>query len=101
MGLFWRGLLIGFSVAAPVGPIGLLCIRRTLVQGRWSGFASGMGAAAADFIYGCGGPSGTAAVSNLRLAYQVYLRLFGGLYLPYPGFTSFRQAPPASPVRGN
>lgn len=47
-----RGLIIGFSIAAPVGPIGVLCIRRTLVQGRVFGILSGLGAASADAMYG-------------------------------------------------
>ena len=50
---FLKGLIIGFSIAAPVGPIGVLCIRRTLVKGRVSGFVSGLGAATADALYGC------------------------------------------------
>jgi threonine/homoserine/homoserine lactone efflux protein len=50
--LFTRGLVIGFSIAAPVGPIGVLCIRRTLAEGKTSGFVSGMGAATADALYG-------------------------------------------------
>src|SRR6185436_6286836 len=48
--LFFRGLLIGFSIAAPVGPIGVLCIRRTLSDGRLSGLVSGLGAATADAL---------------------------------------------------
>src|SRR3970040_1588631 len=52
LALFLRGLIIGFSIAAPVGPIGVLCIRRTLAQGRASGFVSGLGAATADAFYG-------------------------------------------------
>ena len=49
---FYKGLVIGFSIAAPVGPIGILCIKRTLTSGRWVGLASGLGAATADAIYG-------------------------------------------------
>lgn len=49
---FLRGLIIGFSIAAPVGPIGVLCIRRTLADGRASGLAAGLGAASADALYG-------------------------------------------------
>jgi threonine/homoserine/homoserine lactone efflux protein len=51
--LLLRGLVIGFSIAAPVGPIGVLCIRRTLADGRAFGLLSGLGAATADAIYGC------------------------------------------------
>ncbi len=48
-----RGIIIGFSIAAPVGPIGVLYIRRTLTEGKVSGFVSGLGAATADANYGC------------------------------------------------
>ena len=51
--LVLRGLIIGFSIAAPVGPIGVLCIRRTLADGRLYGLVSGLGAATADALYGC------------------------------------------------
>ncbi len=50
--LFLRAFLIGISIAAPVGPIGVLCIRRTLSNGKLAGFLSGMGAATADIVYG-------------------------------------------------
>ena len=46
-----KGLIIGFSIAAPVGPIGILCIRRCLSQGYWAGFFTGLGAATADALY--------------------------------------------------
>ena len=52
IGLLLKGITIGFAIAAPVGPIGVLCIRRTLAEGRTSGFVSGLGAASADVIYG-------------------------------------------------
>lgn len=52
MDIFLCGLVIGFSIAAPVGPIGMLCIQRTLAEGRLSGFLSGLGAATADAFYG-------------------------------------------------
>lgn len=48
---FLKGVAVGFSIAAPVGPIGLLCIRRTLDNGRWAGLLTGLGAATADAIY--------------------------------------------------
>jgi len=48
-----KGIVIGFSIAAPVGPIGVLCIRRSLAEGRLVGLATGLGAATADAIYGC------------------------------------------------
>jgi threonine/homoserine/homoserine lactone efflux protein len=58
-----KGLLIGFSIAAPVGPIGVLCIRRTLADGRLAGLLSGLGAASADALYGCVAGFGLTVVS--------------------------------------
>ena len=64
---FLRGLIIGFSIAAPVGPIGVLCIRRTLAEGRVAGFLSGMGAASADMFYGAVAAFGLTAVQDLLI----------------------------------
>jgi threonine/homoserine/homoserine lactone efflux protein len=61
---FLRGLVIGFSLAAPVGPIGLLCIRRSLAEGRHVGFVTGLGAATADASYGAIAAFGLTAVSS-------------------------------------
>ncbi|MEW6579095.1 MAG: LysE family transporter [Chloroflexota bacterium] len=78
---FLRGLVIGFSIAAPVGPIGVLCIRRTLAGGRLHGLASGLGAATADASYGAVAGFGLTAVSGVLVEQQVWLRLIGGLFL--------------------
>lgn len=80
-----KGLAIGFSIAAPVGPIGVLCIRRTLVQGRASGFVSGLGAATADAIYGCIAGFGLAFISSFLVGQQMWLSLVGGLFLCFLG----------------
>jgi threonine/homoserine/homoserine lactone efflux protein len=90
---FLRGLAIGFSIAAPVGPIGVLCIRRTLAEGRLCGFASGLGAATADAVYGCVAGFGLTAVSDLLVSQQTWLRLIGGLFLCYLGVKSFFARP--------
>src|SRR5881409_981452 len=90
---FVRGVAIGFSIAAPVGPIGVLCIRRTLAEGRLCGFASGLGAATADAVYGCVAGFGLTAVSNLLVSQQTWLRLIGGLFLCYLGVKSFFAGP--------
>lgn len=79
--LFLRGLVIGFAIAAPVGPIGLLCIRRSLMGGFALGFATGLGAAAADGVYGAVAAFGLTAVSSFLLAQQSWLRLLGGVAL--------------------
>jgi threonine/homoserine/homoserine lactone efflux protein len=65
MDLFFEGIIIGFAIAAPVGPIGVLCIRRTLAEGRASGLVSGLGAATADAIYASVAALGLAFVTNL------------------------------------
>lgn len=80
-----RGLLIGFSIAAPVGPIGVLCIRRTLAFGRLIGLFTGLGAATADFSYGCVAGFGLTAVSSFLLGARLWIHLFGGLFLCYLG----------------
>ena len=95
LGFFLRGLAIGFSIAAPVGPIGVLCIRRTLAEGRTSGFVSGLGAATADGLYGCVAGFGLTFLSNLLIQQQVWIRLIGGLFLCTLGLKTFL-APPRS-----
>ena len=98
-----RGLVIGFSIAAPVGPIGVLCIRRTLAEGRASGLVSGLGAATADAIYGCIAGFGLTFISGILISQQVWLRLIGGAFLCYLGFKTFlaRPAEQAALARGN
>jgi threonine/homoserine/homoserine lactone efflux protein len=90
---FLKGAVIGFSIAAPVGPIGLLCIRRSLADGRWVGLFTGLGAATADGVYGGIAGFGLAAVSSVLVAYRVWLALFGGLFLCYLGVRTFISAP--------
>ena len=88
-----KGLILGFSIAAPVGPIGLLCIRRTLSGGISSGFASGLGAATADAIYGAIAAFSLSVVTNFLLDHQRVLQAGGGLFLLYLGLTTFRSLP--------
>lgn len=87
-----KGLILGFSIAAPVGPIGLLCINKTLQQGKLSGFLSGMGAASADMIYGCIAAFGLTAISNVLIKQAFYIKFFGGLFLCYLGIKVFLSA---------
>jgi threonine/homoserine/homoserine lactone efflux protein len=88
-----RGLAIGFSIAAPVGPIGVLCIRRTLAEGWAPGLVSGLGAATADAIYGCIAGFGLAFISNFLVSQQVWLRLIGGVFLCYLGIKTLLAKP--------
>ncbi len=85
VGLFAKGMILGFSIAAPVGPIGVLCIRRTLADGRLTGFLSGLGAATADATYGAVAAFGLTAISSLLVHQQTPLRIVGGAFLAYLG----------------
>ena len=76
-------------MAAPVGPIGLLCIRRTLYFGRWSGFFTGLGAALADTFYGSIAAFGLTLISDLLFVYEPYLKIIGGCFLLYIGAKTF------------
>ena len=93
MNFFLRGLVIGFSIAAPVGPIGLLCIRRTLAHGRASGLVSGLGAATADAAYGAVAGFGLTAIAAWLTGEQTWLRLLGGGFLLYLGGKTFLSRP--------
>jgi threonine/homoserine/homoserine lactone efflux protein len=91
--MFLKGLAIGFSIAAPVGPIGLLCIRRSLSDGMVAGLATGMGAATADAVYGCIAGFGLTAISNLLVRQSFWFGLFGGGFLCYLGFRNLTNKP--------
>jgi threonine/homoserine/homoserine lactone efflux protein len=96
-GFLLKGILIGFSIAAPVGPIGLLCIRRSLVDGRAAGLATGLGAATADAAYGCIAGFGLTAISNFLVSQKVWLGFVGGLVLCYLGVRTFVARPSENP----
>lgn len=97
--LLWRGIIIGLAIAAPVGPIGVLCIRRTLVEGRAAGFVSGLGAATADAIYGCIAGFGLTFIANLLVSQQFWIRLLGCLFLCYLGISTFLARPAERPAQ--
>ena len=88
-----KGVVIGFSIAAPVGPIGILCIRRTLAEGRVSGLVTGLGAATADALYGAAAGFGLTSLSLFLMAQQLWLRLVGGVFLLYLGIRTFLARP--------
>ena len=79
--LFGQSLLIGLSIAAPVGQIGLLAIQRTLDHGRLAGLATGLGAAFADAVYGAIGAYGVSGLIAWLLGFRFWLGLFGGAFL--------------------
>jgi threonine/homoserine/homoserine lactone efflux protein len=91
-----KGTIIGFSIAAPVGPVGLLCIRRSLEGGRLAGFVSGLGAATADTFYGLIAAFSLTALTDLLIAHRTTLQIVGGLFLLYLGIHTLRSHPPSA-----
>mgnify|MGYP003607125930 FL=1 len=88
-----QGIILGLSIAAPVGPIGLLCIHRTLVHGKTVGFLSGLGAASADMVYGFVAAFGVTTISGFLLEQHRILEIGGGFFLLYLGYRSFSSEP--------
>lgn len=93
---FAKGVALGFAIAAPVGPIGVLCIRRTFADGRAAGLATGLGAATADALYGIVAAFGLTAVSGVLLGAASWLRWIGGLFLLVLGAQTFLAQPGGS-----
>ncbi len=86
---FLKGAIISFSIAAPVGPIGLICMKRTLNFGKLSGFISGLGAATAHVFFASVLVSGLTLVSDCLLKAQFWLSLIGGSFLIYLGIRTY------------
>jgi threonine/homoserine/homoserine lactone efflux protein len=93
--LFIKSMMIGLSIAAPVGPIGVLCIQRSLSRGFRSGFATGIGAACADAIYGLLGAVGIAGIATTLPVLGIVLKIGGGAFLIWLGWSIAREAPAA------
>jgi threonine/homoserine/homoserine lactone efflux protein len=91
--LFVRGLVLGFTIAAAVGPISLLVIRRTLAEGRSVGLVSGMGVATADATYGAIAAFGLTAVTDLLVDWRRALGIVGGLFLLWLAWRTLRSVP--------
>lgn len=104
MGILWRGVVLGVIIAAPVGPIGLLCIRRSLERGLTTGFATGIGAAFADAMFSAVAAFGITAVLDVITGNMLLLQVVGGLFLLAVAVHSFMRDPkPLAevPVAGN
>ncbi|HOJ01845.1 MAG TPA: LysE family transporter [Anaerolineaceae bacterium] len=99
--LFLKGTGLGISIAAPVGPIGVLCIQRTLKKGFSSGVASGLGAASADLLYGSLAAFGALWLGNHLVQLQTPLRLLGGGVLILLGVRAFFQKEKEATVAGS
>ena len=94
LGLLVQGIVLGFSIAAPVGPIGVLCIRRTLQNGFKSGLASGLGAASADAVYGAIAAAGLTLAADFLAKRQIWMGILGGAFLLFLGVRIFLNPPP-------
>ena len=94
--IFVKGLLLGLAVAAPLGPIGTLCISRTLERGFWAGVAGGLGTALADATYAMLAAAGFAAFAALLSRLSLPLGLFGGLFMLWLGWRALRPRPVAA-----
>lgn len=99
--MFFKGLLIGFAIAVPVGPIGFLCLRRTLVYGRMTGLVSGLGAATADAFYGLVAALGLTAISAFLLRAETWLQLGGGAFLLFLGLRTALAKSPVADLDGS
>ena len=86
---------MGISIAAPVGPIGVLCMRRTLARGKLIGLLSGLGAATADGLYGSIAAFGLQVVSGFLVDQSEWLSVFGGFFLCYLGIKMLVSSPRA------
>ncbi len=93
LSFFVRGLLIGLSIAATVGPMCFLCIQRTLQRGQLYGFVSGLGIATADGVYASIAAFGLTLISNFLVSEQTWIRLIGGLFLIYLGIKTIITKP--------
>lgn len=96
--LFIQGFLIGCALAAPVGPLALVCIQRALAGGRLHGIISGLGVATADTFYAAVTAFGLTLISAFLLVWQSFFRLGGGIVLVYIGFRIFWSRTPGIPA---
>jgi threonine/homoserine/homoserine lactone efflux protein len=77
---FFKGIIIGFAITIPVGPIGIMCIRKTLTAGRLRGLIIGLRAATADLLYSCIAAFGLTSISDTLNSQRIWIRLIGGRY---------------------
>lgn len=93
LNLFLKGIVIGFVMAVPIGPIGIMCIRKTLTEGRLRGLIIGLGAATADLLYSCVAAFGFTSISGVITAERIWIRLIGGTLLLFFGARTFHAKP--------
>ncbi|HEX9038375.1 MAG TPA: LysE family transporter [Ktedonobacterales bacterium] len=96
-----RGFVLGLAIAAPVGPIGVLCIRRTLAEGRLTGFVTGLGAATADAFYGAIGAFGVSAIPLLLTGARWWIHVVGAVIIAWIGVTTALAKPALNSETGD
>lgn len=97
--LIYQGFVIGFTAAAAVGPIAMLCVQRTLTRGWKYGWVSGLGVGTADAVYGLIGGLGLTALTSFLVTQQDLLRLLGGMVLIYMGVKILFSVPNLTPAK--
>lgn len=88
-----KGILLGLSIAAPVGPISILCVKKTMTSGFKTGLFSGLGAATADAVYGSIAGLGLSALTTFLIEYKTVLQAIAGLFICYLGIKSLLHTP--------
>lgn len=91
--LFIKCILAGLLLAAPIGPVNLICIKRTLNEGRKAGLVVGLGAAAADAVYGYAAAAGLNFFISYIYEHETVFRWIGGLLIAYLGWLTYRSEP--------
>lgn len=93
LNFFLKGWLIGFSVAMPLGPIGIVCLQHTLLRGMLYGIVAGLGVAVADALYGILAGLSVTIISSFLITYQLWLQVAGVVFLWYFGVSFLREQP--------
>ncbi|MFH0736252.1 MAG: LysE family transporter [bacterium] len=88
-----EGILIGFAMAVPIGPIGIMCISKTLTESRLRGFIVGLGAATADLLYSCVAAFGLTFIADTLTSHRIWIRLIGGILLLLLGAKTYSAKP--------
>jgi len=92
-----KGIVVGIVIAVPVGPVGVMCVRRTIFASRLAGLISGVGAATGDAMFGFIAAFGLTFISDLLIGYQQWLRVAGGVYLIWVGGSALLAPPEITP----
>jgi threonine/homoserine/homoserine lactone efflux protein len=99
MFFLFKGFLLGFIMSTPVGPIAILCIRRTMIRGRLNGILTGLGAATADAFYGGVAAFGAKWISDPLIRYMGWFQFLGGIVLGFLAYNLFKSNKPMKELK--